>query len=173
MPLLWVFYSSGISGILCVSSDSRFPCGLLLFFSNSRKDVDASLHGRRQKQEPQASPFALSDWNFSLLLSLYWYFHGGGFLVPRTRACCPYGVAELLTSKVLFKGVRRRCHATFITTFAPQGRGPQQPPLRSAATAQQLRTVGRVVCRRLCRQHAKVKLDKASQLVPADVIRYI
>ena len=92
---------------------------------------------------------------------------------PRTRACCPYGVAELLTSKVLFKGIRRRCHATFIPTFAHQARGPQQPPLRSAATAQQLRTVGRVVCRRLCRQHAKVKLDKASQFVPADVIHYI
>ena len=41
----------------------------------------------------------------------------------------------------------------------------------SAATAQQLRTEGRVVCRRLCRQHAKVRLDEASQLVPADVIR--
>ena len=39
----------------------------------------------------------------------------------------------------------------------------------SAATAQQPRTGGRVVCRRLCRQHAKVKLDKTSQLVPADV----
>ena len=38
-----------------------------------------------------------------------------------------------------------------------------------AATAQQPRTGGRVVCRRLCRQHAKVKLDKAGQLVPADV----
>ena len=41
--------------------------------------------------------------------------YGGGFLVPRTRACCPYGVAEF---------------ATFIPTL---------PPLRSAATAQQLR----------------------------------
>ena len=42
-----------------------------LFVSISLKDVDATLHGGRQKQEPQASPFALSDWNFSLLLSLY------------------------------------------------------------------------------------------------------
>ena len=128
MPHLWVFYSSGISGILCVLLDSRFifnrywfvfdsrfPCGLLLFFSNSRKDVDASLYWRRQKQEPQASPFALSDWNFSLLLSLYWNFHGGGFLVPRTRACCPYGVAELLTSIVLIQ----RCSQTLPRYFYP------------------------------------------------------
>ena len=43
----------------------------------------------------------------------------------------------------------------------------------SAATAQQLRTEGRVVYRRLCRQHAKVKLDKASQFVPADVAHCI
>ena len=30
-----------------------------------------------------------------------------------------------------------------------------------------------MVCRRLCRQHAKVKLDKASQFVPADVAHCI
>ncbi len=46
----------------------------------------------------------------------------------------PFGVSELLTSLVLFKGVRGRCHATFTPTL---------PPLRSAATAQQLRTKGR------------------------------
>lgn len=72
---------------------------------------------------------------------------GGGFLVPHA-GLLPPGVSEF---------------ATFIPTL---------PPLRSAATAQQLRTGGRVACRRLCRQHAKVKLDKANQLVPADVIRY-
>ena len=74
--------------------------------------------------------------------------HGGGFLVPHA-GLLPTSASEF---------------ATFTPTL---------PPLRSAATAQPPRTEGRVVCRRLCRQHAKVKLDKASQFVPADVAHCI
>lgn len=77
-----------------------------------------------------------------------------------TRACfppaCPSCSLHYFFSKV-FAGIPRYFYPNLAST------------LRSAATAQQLRTEGRVVCRRLCRQHTKVKLDKASQLVLTDV----
>ena len=59
------FFSIGIDLFSIADFHADF-CYLFQF-----QDVGAFLHGGRQKQEPQASPFALSDWNFSLLLSLY------------------------------------------------------------------------------------------------------
>ena len=48
MPLLWVFYSSGISGILYL--DSRFPSGLFYLFQIAEKTwTPPSMEGAKNK----------------------------------------------------------------------------------------------------------------------------